>query len=136
MRVRRVRSTVHFDFAPMVDVVLVLLLFFLTAAILGRPNTGLPVRLPTASQAQQDVAGSAGAPVVTLSANGSIALAGRQNLSPSSLTSVLKPKIGPSGMVVLEADASARHGRVVQVMDAIQAAGAGRLSVGVLPRTP
>ena len=133
---RAARSTVHFDFAPMVDVVLVLLLFFLTAAILARPNTGFPVELPTASGRAASSGAGTNSPVVTLNRDGRIGYRGRNNLTPVQLTAALRATLAAGGTVVLEADRAVNHGRVVAVMDAIKGAGASRLSIGVKEQNP
>ncbi len=129
MRRRRERTKIPiFTFAPMVDIVLLLLVFFMTTTSFLRSERGLTVDLPTASQAT----GSKPTPEVVLTKDGKIRFGLQTNLSALQLEQALKKTFAgtPSG-VSLRADRDARHGRVVEVMDAIKRAGATRLSVAV-----
>jgi biopolymer transport protein ExbD len=112
----------------MVDIVLLLLIFFMTTTTFLRPERGLSVDLPTASQAGSVTP----LPDVTLTSDGQIAFGKQINLTPLSLEAALRNAFnGKPGAVSLRADQNARHGRVVEVMNAINLAGATRLSVAV-----
>lgn len=130
-RARRAAGAPQFNFAPMVDVVLLLLVFFMTATTLGPAPRGLPVSLPTAASAS---ASATRLLEVSLAADGRIGLGERQGLSPAALEAALREMMpGTDGAVSLRADRAARHGRVVEVMDAIKRAGAKRLSILARP---
>ena len=128
-RARRSHGTA-FSFAPMVDVVLLLLIFFMTATTLGPAPGGLPVTLPSAASTTP-----AGRSLdVSVAADGRIAFGDREGISPAELEAALRDVLpGGDGAVSLRADRSAEHGRVVEVMDAIKRAGATRLSVSARP---
>jgi biopolymer transport protein ExbD len=86
------------------------------------------VDLPAASQASS----SKPAPEVALTKDGRILFGKRVNLTPLQLEQALKAAFaGVPSPVSLRADRDARHGRVVEVMDAIKRAGATRLAVAV-----
>ena len=129
MRRRRTRPAAPiFTFAPMVDIVLLLLIFFMTTTSFLKSERGLPVDLPSATQG----AAAKPAPEVILTSDGKIRFGGRNNLTGLQLEQALKAEFaGTPGAVSLRADRDARHGRVVEVMDAIKRAGATRLSVAV-----
>jgi biopolymer transport protein ExbD len=112
----------------MVDIVLLLLIFFMTTTSFLKSERGLAVDLPSASQANS----TKPAPEVILTSNGKIRFGQRSNLTSLQLEQALKAAFAgaPSG-VSLRADRDAKHGRVVEVMDAIKRAGATRLSVAV-----
>ena len=125
---RQVPQAPVFTFAPMVDIVLLLLIFFMTTTTFLRPERGLAVDLPKASQAGAVTP----IPDVTVTASGQIAFGAQTNLTPITLEAAIRSAFGGSpGPVSLRADQAARHGRVVEVMDAIKRAGATRLSVAV-----
>jgi biopolymer transport protein ExbD len=125
---RMVPQAPVFTFAPMVDIVLLLLIFFMTTTTFLRPERGLTVDLPKASQAGTVTP----IPDVTLTANGQIAFGTQTNLTPVALEAAIRSAFqGVPGPVSLRADQASRHGRVVEVMDAIKRAGATRLSVAV-----
>jgi len=123
---RRARRRPVLDLAPMVDVVFLLVIFFMTSTSFVRPATGLPVDLPSAQRPPT----TATARTVELAADGTIAYDGRSGLTPSQLQAALSAGLrGDAKAVTLRADRRALHGRVVQVMDAIKRAGATRLTV-------
>ncbi len=125
---RMVPQAPVFTFAPMVDIVLLLLIFFMTTTTFLRPERGLTVDLPSASQASAMTP----LPDVTLTASGQIAFGPQTNLTPVALETAIRSAFqGVPGPVSLRADQASRHGRVVEVMDAIKRAGATRLSVAV-----
>jgi biopolymer transport protein ExbD len=132
MRRRRPRPAAPiFTFAPMVDIVLLLLVFFMTTTSFLKSERGLKVDLPSASQASS----SQPTPEVVLTKDGRIVFEKRVNLTPLQLEQALKSVFkGAPSAVSLRADRDARHGRVVEVMDAIKRAGATRLAVAVQER--
>ena len=125
---RQIPQAPVFTFAPMVDIVLLLLIFFMTTTTFLRPERGLAVDLPKASQAGAVTP----IPDVTVTAGGHIAFGTQTNLTPITLEAAIRSAFGGTpGPVSLRADQAARHGRVVEIMDAIKRAGATRLSVVV-----
>ncbi len=132
MRRRRSRPAAPiFTFAPMVDIVLLLLIFFMTTTSFLKSERGLKVDLPSASQASS----SQPSPEVVLTKDGKILFDKRVNLTPLQLEQALRAVFkGAPSAVSLRADTDARHGRVVEVMDAIKRAGATRLAVAVQER--
>jgi biopolymer transport protein ExbD len=132
MRQRRPRPAAPiFTFAPMVDIVLLLLVFFMTTTSFLKSERGLKVDLPSASQASS----SKPAPEVVLTKTGQILFEKRVNLTPLQLEQALKTVFkGAPSVVSLRADRYALHGRVVEVMNAINRAGATRLAVAVQER--
>jgi biopolymer transport protein ExbD len=129
MRRRRPRPEAPiFTFAPMVDIVLLLLIFFMTTTSFLKSERGLTVDLPSASQASS----SKPAPEVVLTKDGRILFENRVNLTLLQLEQAIKASFaGVPSPVSLRADRFALHGRVVEVMDAINRSGATRLAVAV-----
>jgi len=119
----------RFDFAPMVDVVLVLVIFFMLASNLIGLERRLKVQLP---QAQSASASPTPLVTVTLSKTGLLSVDG----SPATLNDLgllLKPKLGSSaGKVLLRADRAAPYGSVVRVMDTIKQAGGTQLALATV----
>lgn len=129
-RRRRMRDggeTVTFDFAPMVDIVLLLLIFFFLTSSLGTRQTALPLDLPRASSAVKE---SPALPIVSVDPAGKVYLNGEAT-PLTSLGARLRPLAQASGGVVgLRADEKGQYGTVVQVMDEIRRAGGTRLALG------
>ncbi|ULH15575.1 biopolymer transporter ExbD [Deinococcus sp. KNUC1210] len=123
----REETGVNFDFAPMVDIVLLLLIFFLlTSNLAARQNT-LPLDLPRASTTVQE---TPNLPLVSIDKGGKIYLNGKLT-TLSKLGAQLKPLIRTSGgLVGLRGDERGNYGAVVKVMDVIKQAGGERLALG------
>ncbi|GGR01023.1 ExbD/TolR family protein [Deinococcus ruber] len=127
----REETGVNFDFAPMVDIVLLLLIFFLlTSNLAARQNT-LPLDLPRASTTVQE---TPNLPLVSIDKGGKIYLNGKLT-TLSKLGAQLKPLIQTSGgLVGLRGDERGNYGAVVKVMDVIKQAGGERLALGTRSR--
>lgn len=126
-RLREGGDAVTFDFAPMVDVVLLLLIFFFLTSSLGVKRTVLPLDLPRASSTVQE---TPALPIVSVNRAGALDLNGRP-VTLGTLGAALKPLLKASGGVVgLRADERGNYGAVVQVMDVIKKAGGERLALG------
>ena len=125
----RARVRAQLDVAPLVDVVFLLLIFFLLTSTYIKPRA-IGVSLPTSSTAQASIA-----PVVTvvLRADGSIEVDGA-SLSISQLADAVASRIGQDRerTVVLEADRTARVQEMIEVVDAIRAGGAAELAISAL----
>ena len=120
-------TAVTFDFAPMVDVVLLLLIFFLLTSNLAAKQNSLPLDLPRASSTVQE---TPDLPLVSVTTAGKVFLNGKAT-TLTKLGAQLKPLIVSSGgLVGLRADERGTYGAVVQVMDIIKKAGGERLALG------
>lgn len=115
------------DLTPMVDVVFLLVLFFMVSTTFITTETGLPVDLP---QAQSSIARPADLPTVTVTADQNVFLGGAQ-MSVEELGGTLAAMIQATGAttVVLRADAQVPHGFAVQVMDVIKQSGAQSIAI-------
>ncbi|MGY2892965.1 ExbD/TolR family protein [Deinococcus sp. UYEF24] len=123
----REETPITFDFAPMVDVVLLLLIFFLLTSNLAARQNALPLDLPRASTTVQE---TPNLPLVSVTTAGKIYLNGKET-TLTRLGGLLKPLIATSGgLVGLRADERGTYGAVVQVMDIIKKAGGERLALG------
>ena len=130
-RTRRQPDEVRFDFAPMVDVVLILLIFFFLAARLT-PTQSLPIELPQANTQQ-----TPSSPIlISLDRQGRLSLDGK-GVNLAELEAGLKQAFatGKKG-VVLEADKTAQHGVVVSILNLVRSLGGTELEIATLPETP
>lgn len=119
---------VTFDFAPMVDVVLLLVIFFMLASnLVSSQSRALPIDLPSASRVQSV---PPNIPTVSVSKTGVISLEGVKQVSLFALEQNLRSLAKKSGgLVSLQADKAGNYGRVVAVMDTIKKAGGQRLAI-------
>jgi len=111
----------------MVDVVFLLVIFFMVSTTFITMESGLPVDLPSAQTA---VTEPSTLPTVTITKNEAIYVGGTQ-VTQAQVIDAVRRQMASSGYttVVLRADASVPHGVVVTVMDLIKQAGAKRLAI-------
>ena len=111
----------------MVDVVFLLIIFFMVSTTFITLESGLPVDLPQAASAQ---AQSTEVPTVSITSEQAIFLGGSQ-VAESELVQVLRAQLEASGQgaVVLRADQAVPHCVAVRVMDLIKQAGAQRVQI-------
>jgi biopolymer transport protein ExbD len=125
------------EVTPLVDVVFLLLIFFLLTATFVR-NPNIPIRLPQASVNQitpqkRDI-------MVGITAAGDLQYEGKAT-SIESLRTAMRQihSDAPETMVLIQADRQSRHGRVVQVMDVAKQIGFERIGIAIetsRPRPP
>jgi biopolymer transport protein ExbD len=123
----RARISPTLDLTPMVDVVFLLIIFFMVSTTFITLETGLPVDLPQATTAEGQ---PEGLPTVTIDAQRRIYLAGSE-VAEEELEGLLRSVLADAEVetVVLRADQSVPHGLTVRVMDAIKRAGAARVAI-------
>lgn len=121
---RRERHRVDLRIAPLIDLVFILLIFFLVGARFTR-EAALPIQRPAAATA----AALEGSPlVVTVTATGTVHLDGERvalGFLPERVRSALFRD--PRRPVLVAADRRVPTGRLVAVMDACRVGGARRL---------
>lgn len=118
---------VGIDLTAMVDVVFLLIIFFMVSTTFISLESGLPVDLP---QAQTAEATPSDLPTVTVTPDERVFVGGTQ-VEPDALAGILQQLITETAQttVVLRADATVPHGFVVQVMDLIKQSGAQRIAI-------
>jgi biopolymer transport protein ExbD len=121
---RRVYAEINM--VPFIDVVLVLLVIFMVTTPLLIQGQ-IRVKLPKATSPSMENMGPA---TVTISADGTVYFRDQPVLMEQ-LVGLLKPVLAvqTDKVVIINADRSTTHGRVVGVLDAARQAGADRLAI-------
>ncbi len=120
---RRAKPEVFgFQIAPMVDILLVLLVFFIVTWNFALSENELDVKIPSASQAKQSQQ-YVGQVVVNVKSDGAIVF-NRKTLSADELREKLQQlaKLYPDQAVILRGDQRAAYRAIVDVLDICRSA--------------
>jgi biopolymer transport protein ExbD len=114
------------NLTPMLDVVFIMLIFFIVTASFVK-ESGIDVSRPDAATAERKERGNI---LVAISENGQIWMDKRQ-IDPRALRANIERlhAENPQGAVVIQADKMARSGLLVKVMDAARLAGVTNVSI-------
>ncbi len=128
---RRGRHEANVELTPLIDVVFLLLIFFMVSTTFIR-ETQLKINLPESSGELQEV--DKGTIEIVVDRGGDYAVNDRLlvNSEKSTLVKALQEVMdpnNPSPMVVITADANAAHQSVVRAMDAAGTVGLTRVSI-------
>jgi len=127
------QEEITLELTPLIDMVFQLLIFFLltTTFAINVKEGGLEVDLPRAKSAQ--IPSMARQMVIAILKDGRVVVGG-EALSENELKDrlVTVQKENPQTMVVVQADKTVDHGRVVQVMDTAADIGLKRLAIATV----
>ena len=133
MHFRRARNRseeVFINLTPLIDVVFLLLIFFMVTTTFATIRYGMRVDLPTTTTPQEKIKQNI---VVSINKDGKIYL-GKKWVSEKQLVSLLSQEIKKKGtLVIVNADRDVTHGKVVRVMDLAKKAGAEKLGILTTP---
>lgn len=120
-------APVQINIVPMIDVVFAVLAFFILSSLFLTRNEGLPVVLPGAETAETQALKQL---VVTLNAEGEL-FVGNRAVGDEQLLEAIQTlgTLEDGGLVVIRADQSVTHGRVVAVMDRLRTLSGVQLAI-------
>lgn len=125
-RERRMEDDSEINITPMMDVVFILLIFFIVTASFVK-ESGIEVNRPEASTAEIKEQGNI---MVAITADGQIWIDKRQVDVRAVRANIERLHAeNPQGSVVIQADESSKNGLLVQVMDASREAGVYNVSI-------
>ncbi len=118
------------DLSPLIDVVFLLLIFFMVTTTFVE-DAGLDLELPTTRSTSSRVRGGI---IVAIDREGSVALDG-EVVPMHELEDRLRAVLSESDekTVMIEADTTVEHGIVVRVMDILKQSGATGLTIAAEP---
>ncbi|MEM6437037.1 MAG: biopolymer transporter ExbD [Cyanobacteria bacterium P01_D01_bin.115] len=107
------------NIVPMIDVIFVVLTFFILSSLFLTRSEGLPVDLPGAATSEQQLQDYS--LTLTITPEGNLQL-GNEATSLSSLASLVQTRrVGDRPLlIIIRADAAVPHGQVVAVMDQLR----------------
>lgn len=115
-------SAIQFQLAPMIDVVFLLLCFFMTTTLYSQWETEVDITLPTAITGE-NLQRMAGEIIINVFADGHLVVNGRK-LTLDELGELLLrvSDLFPGQPVVIRGDEATDYGSIMQVMDRCRAA--------------
>jgi biopolymer transport protein ExbD len=125
-------SPPYINIVPMIDVIFVVLAFFILSSLFLTRSEGLPVNLPTAVTSESQPREHA--LILTIPASGTLQL-GNEPITLDTLAARVEARrIGDlSLLVILQADAAVSHGQVVAVMDRLRSLEYVQLAIATQP---
>lgn len=123
---RRGQDDNGLDLTPMMDIVFIMLIFFIVTTSFVK-ETGIEVNRPNAETAERDEKGNI---LVAISQNNEIWIDKRRVDLKAVRANIERLKIEyPEGSVIIQADKEARSGLLVETMDQIRLAGVQNISI-------
>jgi biopolymer transport protein ExbD len=125
-KVREEAEEASIDMTPMLDIVFIMLIFFIVTTVFVK-EAGIDVVKPVASQATLKKNANV---FVAITEDGDVWLDKRQ-VDPDTVRTNIERLLAeqPSDVIFVQADENAEHGIVIKVMDQIKAAGIDRIAV-------
>jgi len=125
------KKSASFNLTPLIDVVFLLLIFFMLTTTFVNLENRIKVDLPTGDFAAAEPSENI---IVTITENNTIYLNGKL-IDPLKLTESVTAEIKdePEKIVILEADKNVLHGKVIRVMDLLKKGGAERIAIATQP---
>ena len=125
------KKSIGFDLTPLIDVVFLLLIFFMLTTTFINVESGVKVNLPSGDFAAVNETQNV---VVSITENNTLYV-NNSLVDPDRLSERVREEIGddPDTLVILESDQNVLHGKVVRVMDLIKKGGAERIAIATKP---
>jgi len=130
-RPRSRSEEVFINLTPLIDVVFLLLIFFMVSTTFATIRYGIKVDLPKTTTPEEKIEENI---VVSITKDNQIYLGKKWVRREEDLVSLLRKEIKKKGtLVIVNADKEVKHGKVVRVMDLARKAGATRLGILTSP---
>jgi biopolymer transport protein ExbD len=121
---RKRREEASLEMTPLIDVVFLLLIFFLITTTFSKSQEAhIPINLPTAVTGEKTTSGEK--VVLFITEDGTVELKGDEPLRGETIEEQLSDlhQRKPESSVVLKGDENASHGKVIEVLDRIKETG-------------
>ena len=125
------KKSASFDLTPLIDVVFLLLIFFMLTTSFVNLENRVKINLPAGDFAAAEPSKNI---TVTITENNTIYFNGKL-IDPLKLTESVAAQLKnePEKIVILEADKNVLHGKVIRIMDLIKKGGADRIAIATKP---
>ena len=125
-KARRLREEATLDMTPMLDIVFIMLIFFIVTTSFIK-ETGIEINRPNAATAERDEKGNI---LVAISENNEVFIDRRKVDIRAIRPNIVRLRAeNPEGSVIIQADKASQTGLLVQAMDQIRLAGDQEISI-------
>lgn len=125
-RIRRESEEAQIDLTPMLDVVFIMLIFFIVTTSFVK-ETGIDINRPSASTAEKKSKGNI---LIAIKSNGEIWIDQRHIDVRAVRANIQRMKAKfPQSAVIIQSDTESKTGVLVKVMDQIRLAGVQNISI-------
>lgn len=125
-RLPKAEESNELDLTPMLDVVFILLIFFIVTTSFVK-ETGIDINRPSATTAEKKSQGNI---LIAINANGDIWIDNREIDIRAVRANIQQLKARyPQSSVIIQSDQDARTGKLVKVMDQVRLAGVQNISI-------
>jgi biopolymer transport protein ExbD len=125
-KARRLREEATLDMTPMLDIVFIMLIFFIVTTSFIK-ETGIEINRPNAATAERDEKGNI---LVAISENNDVFIDRRKVDIRAIRPNIVRLRAeNPEGSVIIQADKASQTGLLVQAMDQIRLAGVQEISI-------
>jgi biopolymer transport protein ExbD len=123
---RKRRRSPFINIIPLIDILVVLLIFYIATTVFKKPEPKITIKVPDSSRAKETPNTP---PTILYVSEDSKIFLGDDPVEPDKLGELLKSKLAadPEFKVAMKADTKAPFGIIVKVMDAAHFAGMGDL---------
>jgi biopolymer transport protein ExbD len=127
---RNTQRKARIEIIPMIDTMFFLLVFFMLASLSMIQQYAVPVNLPKATGVRNR---PSRVDVLTITKDGKLYFDKEKIASPSEavLRLVKQNQTGMKLLVIINADRNVEHGRVVELLDAIQQSGVAKIAIAI-----
>ena len=126
MRRKRIKEESNLDLTPMLDIVFIMLIFFIVTTSFIK-ESGIEVNRPNAETAERDQKGNI---LVAISENNEIFIDRRKVDLKAIRPNIIRLKAeNPEGSVIIQADQNSKTGLLVETMDQVRLAGVQNVSI-------
>ena len=128
MRFRRPRERKEtvLNLTPLIDVVFLLIIFFMLTTTFRTVFQGIKVNLPTTTTPQEKIERNI---IISITKDNRLYLDEKEVIESELIQKLKKELEGREGLVIINADKDVLHGKVVKTMDMAKQAGADRLGI-------
>ncbi|MGD9156445.1 MAG: biopolymer transporter ExbD [Bacillota bacterium] len=127
---RNTPKKARIDLVPMIDTIFSLLVFFMLVSLAAVPRYSIPVNLPSATGVSEKMRQ---VETITITKDGKIFINKEEVASSgeAALRLLKQERKDATLAVIINADRSVPHGKVVELLDAIQQCGPAKIAIAI-----